>query len=273
MPAHQVSENQRQILVLFGQRLRFAREELCRMTLSDAAAKLGYENPSKLSKVEHASDTQSIPTWLIPAAAGLYNVSTDFLFGISEDWETDVVVRRERAVEQYVITQMTGLVSRNIEAGRSLKVRVDALASMVLDLAIETRNHHDAVNLFAQRNAEFEDMPAGAPVLAGASRLKVLAGRAESALLRMKAAHPQIVENVPNPKNILSEAIRELADMSELEYEQARSERADTLGVRVRVLDNHVKAARTLRYGRHENQRQLFSVVNGALDGAEKTLR
>jgi transcriptional regulator with XRE-family HTH domain len=72
---------------IVGARLMQARE-MCGMTLSEAARQLGYANPSKLSKVEHASDAASVPFWLIPEAAQLYDVSTEFLFGLSDDFET-----------------------------------------------------------------------------------------------------------------------------------------------------------------------------------------
>ena len=51
-----------------GARMRQARE-LCNLSQSAAARRLGYANPSKLSKVELATDTNSVPLWLIVRAA------------------------------------------------------------------------------------------------------------------------------------------------------------------------------------------------------------
>lgn len=51
-----------------GERLREARE-LNNLSQSEAAKRLGYSNPSKLSKVESATDTNSVPLWLIVGAA------------------------------------------------------------------------------------------------------------------------------------------------------------------------------------------------------------
>lgn len=62
-----------------GARMREARE-LCNMSQSAAARRLGYSNPSKLSKVEGATDTNSVPLWLIVRAASVYEVSIDYLW-------------------------------------------------------------------------------------------------------------------------------------------------------------------------------------------------
>ena len=62
---------QAELVKTIGARLKESRE-LCNMSLSESARQLGYANPSKLSKVENATDTRSVPFWLIPAAAKLY---------------------------------------------------------------------------------------------------------------------------------------------------------------------------------------------------------
>ena len=67
-------------------RQRQARE-LCNLSQSVAAKRLGYLTSAKLSKVEAAADTNSVPLWLIHRAASIYDVSTEFLFGFTDDFE------------------------------------------------------------------------------------------------------------------------------------------------------------------------------------------
>ena len=55
--------------------------ELCNLSQVEAARRLGRTRPS-CQKVEAATDTNSGPARLITAAAQVYEVSVDFLFGI-----------------------------------------------------------------------------------------------------------------------------------------------------------------------------------------------
>ncbi len=59
--------DQNKLVRTIGERLRVARE-LNNLSQSEAARRLGYANPSKLSKIEAAADTNSVPLWLIHAA-------------------------------------------------------------------------------------------------------------------------------------------------------------------------------------------------------------
>ena len=68
-----------------------------------AAKKLGYSNSSGLAKVEAGTYTKSIPWWLIPRASKVYDVSVDYLFGFSEDWERDAVVSQQRDVGHWLL--------------------------------------------------------------------------------------------------------------------------------------------------------------------------
>ena len=92
---------QARTLRVCGARFKEARVELCNMTLSHAAGQLGYANPSKLSKVENASDGYPVPLWLLVEASKLYEVSTDFLLGASDDWERSARMTQEREVSRF----------------------------------------------------------------------------------------------------------------------------------------------------------------------------
>lgn len=64
----QPKREQARLVQTIGARLAEARE-LCNMSQSVAAQRLGYSNSSKLSKVEGATDTNSVPLWLIVRAS------------------------------------------------------------------------------------------------------------------------------------------------------------------------------------------------------------
>lgn len=89
-----------------GERLHYARETLCNLSQQEAARRLGYSNPSKLSKIERATDTNSIPLWVIKKAAQIYSVSIDFLFGLTEDWEPSLRMSAERETAEWVFDEL-----------------------------------------------------------------------------------------------------------------------------------------------------------------------
>ena len=77
-----------------GERLAKARE-LNGYNQIAAARRLGYATPAPLSKIEAG---QPAPAWLLPRAAAVFGVSSDYLFGISNYPERD-----SRTVEQIAI--------------------------------------------------------------------------------------------------------------------------------------------------------------------------
>lgn len=69
-----------------GQRLLFARE-MAGLSTAEAARKLGIRRPSHLRRAEHQSHPRGITPRLLADAAQAYNVSADYLLGLTEDWE------------------------------------------------------------------------------------------------------------------------------------------------------------------------------------------
>ena len=160
--------DQAELVRVFGERMRRARETM-NISLTEAAKRLGYANPSKLSKIENASDTVSIPLWIIPRAAEVYKVSIAFLFGETEDFEASpaLAIQREIAEETYrdalrISAQYAAIsrASQNIMARRiaSVENAVRGPLAIAKELA-------ETVHLFRERNQEFDDMPLGAKLL------------------------------------------------------------------------------------------------------------
>jgi len=169
------------VVKTIGARMREARE-LCNMSQSAAAKRLGYSNPSKLSKVEGATDTNSAPLWLIVRAARLYDVSIDFLFGASDDFETGL----QRPVQTWLIGEWEKSRLADMKALEKLHRRVAAVSSLLPAVADEAERTAEAIKSFSCLNPEFEDMRGSARLAAAAENLIRHAEKASSTIQRFR---------------------------------------------------------------------------------------
>ena len=170
---------QMELVRVIGDRMRQARE-LCNLPQQVAAKRLGYSNSSKLSKVELASDTASAPLWLIVRAAKLYEVSVDFLFGLTDDWE----IGAQRGVQGWLLDVWQEVRARDIALLEHLHTEIAAVSSHVTTLAAGVRESAGALETFRLRNPAFIDMAASGPVAGRMERLQERAHAAEVALRR-----------------------------------------------------------------------------------------
>ena len=159
-PGARLRLRQLDLVKTVGARLKASRE-LNNLSLSEAARRLGYSNSSKLSKVENATDTNSVPLWLIRDAARIYDVSVDYLFGLTRDWETGV----PRGVTGWLMDEWEHQRRRDASALAALAGRVDACATMIPALAADAV----AVRVALDRLAELN--PEAWPEIRGAGRL------------------------------------------------------------------------------------------------------
>ncbi len=143
-----------------GARMREARE-LCNMSPSAAAKRLGYSNPSKLSKVEGATDTNSVPLWLIVRAASVYEVSIDYLFGCSDYWEAGSRMTQERETSAWLFDTSEKARRRDMETLRKLHNKVEAMEEAIATMLAASQRDWRALERFIELNPEFEDMKAG----------------------------------------------------------------------------------------------------------------
>jgi len=149
--------------------MRKARE-MCNLSLTKAAKELGYANPSKLSKIERASDTQSVPILTILNAAKRYEVSIDFLFGITDDWETGARMMQEREVSPWIAEQFEHFKRKELELFRQINDRIAVMRIALCAMSTAADNLNAAMRRFSELNPEFEDMP-------GSNRLYSACGR------------------------------------------------------------------------------------------------
>ncbi|AEG02704.1 helix-turn-helix domain-containing protein [Methylomonas methanica] len=146
-----------QIIGTFGERMKFSRE-LCGLSGINASKMLGYDNSSKLSKVELASDTNSVPLWLIPKAAEVYGVSADFLLGLSDHWQRDPE-RVQQAQMENILEHAT---KAQDEAIRSTYSQISFLSNAVVAANTKVGQIKATLKRFAELNPGFEDMKCGA---------------------------------------------------------------------------------------------------------------
>lgn len=177
-----VKVEQSKLVKTIGARMREARE-LLNMSQLEAAERLGYENSSKLAKIENASDTNSVPLALVMRAAQLYDVSVDFLFGLSEDWEPGV--RRE--TNSYLIRAWEEARRRDLEALERLYRRVQSVACAIDELVNGSNEVAAALRSVRERGGEFDEIPAGNRLLCAIERQAEIARKAEGGLRRFRA--------------------------------------------------------------------------------------
>ncbi len=179
---------QAELVKTIGARLKASRE-LCNLSLSEAARRLGYANPSKLSKVENATDTNSVPIRLIRDAARIYEVSTEYLFGLSDDFEAGV----PRGMTPHLLDQWERMRLRDLQAIIALQQKIEAATSVIPTIQRDAQNVIDAINRLTDLNGDaFVDLRGGSILTAAADRLKKSAADALQAerRLRLKLATP-----------------------------------------------------------------------------------
>lgn len=155
------------LVKIVGERMKAARE-LCNMSQAEAAAHLGYANPSKLNKIEKASDTDSVPFWVIREAAQLYDVSTEYLFGLSDDFETGCY----RGITSFLQQQWDKQRARDLKTLAILNSRITASLKALPALQAAAEYAVASVELVEARNLDFDEMPGGARLQASARGLK-----------------------------------------------------------------------------------------------------
>lgn len=168
-----------------GDRLREARE-LNNMSQHTASNKLGYVNSSKLSKIENATDTNSVPLWLLLRASKLYEVSLDFLFGLSDDWEKSARMTIERPVGLWMNEAWEKMRRRDLAVLHSFYARQEALdktVSIQTTLSLELEAAFDS---FKNLNPSFDDMRGGNKLAVTIAKIRNSAQIADVSLKKFK---------------------------------------------------------------------------------------
>jgi len=184
-PAASTRMEQAAAVKTIGARMRQARE-LCNLSQSAAAKRLGYSNSSKLSKVEGATDTNSVPLWLILRAAKVYEVSVDFLFGVTDDWEVGARMTQEREISSWLWEAMEKARLRDMATLKKLHDRLEAMGDSVGAMLTAGEDVGAAMTRFMELNPIFEEMPGGARLLGAIERSSASAKGAQAKMARFR---------------------------------------------------------------------------------------
>lgn len=157
-------KEQAALIRVMGDRMKEARE-LNNLTQQSAALKLGYRNSSKLAKVENATDTNSIPLWLILRAAKFYGVSTDYLFGLNADWEQSARLTIERQSGNWLNEQWEKLRRRDLEVLQKFYARLEALDVTISNQFRLVKDLKEALISFSALNPKYENEMRGSAKL------------------------------------------------------------------------------------------------------------
>ncbi|SEN75262.1 helix-turn-helix domain-containing protein [Nitrosomonas marina] len=169
-----------------GKRLKEARE-VAGMSQNFAARRLGYVNSSKLAKIEGGTDTNSVPLWLILRASRLYEVSVDFIFGESNDWELSARACMERDVSKWVYDYWERARMRDMEAIKALQNRVRVFRESIADMLAASEELRASVQRFIELNPNFEnEMRGGSRLIAAVQRVNDVSGGANHKLIRFR---------------------------------------------------------------------------------------
>lgn len=199
-----VKAEQAAIIKTIGQRLKQARE-MCNLSQSAAAERMGYANGSKLSKIEGATDTNSIPLWLIARAAKYYEVSIDFLFGASEDWETDARMTMERETSAWLFEKMQTARLRDMDALRKLHDRLEMLSFAVQSANAHAEKLEEAFALFKKLNPQYDDDLLGGAKLQNTIEKSIEAARAAQTKLKRYKLECKLASSNPNQKGLFDD--------------------------------------------------------------------
>lgn len=184
LPVFDVSPKVEQAALVrtIGSRLEEARE-LCNMSQQVAAKRLGYSNSSKLSKVEGATDTNSVPLWLILRAAKLYEVSIDFLFGLTDDWE----VGASLGEQSFLLEAWEQARRRDLAALLEVRRRVAEVSKLVPAIAQAAEQVVEVLARFREINPGFDEMRGGARLVAVSEALQQHSRKAARAVSHFRA--------------------------------------------------------------------------------------
>lgn len=180
------------LVKIVGERMKAARE-LCNMSQAEAAAHLGYANPSKLNKIEKASDTDSVPFWVIREAAQLYDVSTEYLFGLSDDFETGCY----RGITPFLQQQWDKQRARDLKTLAILNSRITSALEALPALQAAADYAMASIEVFEQRNEDFNELPGGARLQASARRLQAAISEVANAQRHLHLQLPPELQQEP----------------------------------------------------------------------------
>ena len=172
-----------ELRVKMGARLREARAELCGLTREEAAVLLDVP-ARRLRQYEHATDCKLNEAFMLRASRA-YDVSLDWLYGVSDDWERSSRMHKERKTAVWMFHHVE---RRNREQMEHMKRLYDQQEELERTLKEMVDTNRDMLAAAQQIMATpgFEGMRGSAPVARHAERLEKHVRVAEATLERIR---------------------------------------------------------------------------------------
>jgi len=171
-----------------GARLREAREMAC-FSQQQAAKMLGYSNSTKLSKIESGKHSSQIPLWVLKRSAELYDVSLDYLTGVTETMERDEDKRsigREMAVHMRESWERMRM--RDVVVQGGVIERVKMLEDGLVLVDMEAKESQQAMSRFVALNEKtWLDMRGGTRLEAAIERTADAARHSRARVRRFRS--------------------------------------------------------------------------------------
>ena len=149
-------EKERNLAHVIGSRLKYARETLCGISQLKAAESLGITN-IMLSHFERGLEGRKPTHDVIIKSAKLYKISTDYIYGITDEWETDINDVQERHIQSWVLSELESYEVQRLNITRKIGNRI-AVVSNAAKLAIEyAKEIEDAINTIIKLNPAYDE--------------------------------------------------------------------------------------------------------------------
>lgn len=180
------ARNQALMCKTIASRLSEARE-LCGFDIQQAAHLIGISQ-DELREIESKKQLGMVPAqhWLILKASKVFDVSIDWLFGQTTDWEFSADARRERNVLAFIETHTFNQDKYTQKVIARMDNRLRTLEATVGVLPLAVKEISDTLIRFRELNPCFDDMKMGAALVNRIEDAETKAHQASCELVRFK---------------------------------------------------------------------------------------
>lgn len=155
----------KEALQLVADRLRKARE-LNGLSLQEAASRLGFAAAASVSKLETARHITEIPLWFLMEASRVYEVSGDYLLGLTDELGLQPRVQFDREVSTWLNAALERNRARDLQALTVLHQEIVCALTTQRELTIAIQEIEQALEIFTTLNPRFKSDMKGSARLA-----------------------------------------------------------------------------------------------------------
>ncbi len=149
----------------------------------------------ELADIESGTDIKSIPLLIIYKASQVYDVSMDFIFGISDDWERDPSIAMQRQFGAMLHNWHKKKLSALAVDMAAKQRQQDTLINSAEILIHAIAEVDEAFLIFKEMN-HFDDLPAGSKLQYNINNAVTHCNQAKRKLVRCKAISKQFLPEV-----------------------------------------------------------------------------